>query len=189
MSVSWSDIGKDVANAAPILGTLLGGPAGGAIGALISSTLGTSHDPDAVKQALATSPDAAVKLRQIEADQAVNLQKLVVATAQNQLAAQVQSIEAVNSTMQTEDKTRVFSWRDGWGWISGVAFAVVVAIVCYIVIVATVQTHPELLSQIPPIVGAFSVLFGISSTVLGVTSGIEVHHAGMVDRLNAGDQK
>ena len=91
--------------------------------------------------------------------------------------------------MQVEDRTKVFSWRDLWGYVSGIAFGFVVGLVIYIVVSSIYLNQPAIMTQIPSIVGAFSVLFGIAATVLGVQSSIEAHHAGMVDRLNAGDSK
>ena len=40
-SEDWKALGRKVANFAPVLGTALGGPAGGAIGAIVAQTLGT----------------------------------------------------------------------------------------------------------------------------------------------------
>ena len=79
--MDWKDIAGTVGKAAPLLGTLLGGPAGGAVGAIIASALGTGGSADEVAQALATNPEAAIKLRQIEADRQVRLQELVAAHA------------------------------------------------------------------------------------------------------------
>ena len=38
--MEWKDVANVVGKAAPILGTLLGGPAGAAVGALVASALG-----------------------------------------------------------------------------------------------------------------------------------------------------
>jgi len=46
---------------------MLGGPAGGAVGSLIASALGVDDTPDAVAAAIKADPDAAVKIRQVEA--------------------------------------------------------------------------------------------------------------------------
>lgn len=85
--MEWKDIASTVGKAAPILGTLLGGPAGAAVGALVASALGTGGTPDEVAQALHTSPEAAVKLRQIEADRTVRLQELMTDQAKAEIQA------------------------------------------------------------------------------------------------------
>ncbi len=120
--MEWKDIAGVVGKAAPILGTLLGGPAGAAIGGIVASALGADSTPDAVSQALAVNPDAAVKLRQIEADQRVKLQELIVTAEQNRLAAETASVQAVNSTMQAEAKSDhwpTYSWRPFIGFMFG----------------------------------------------------------------------
>lgn len=83
--MEWKDIANVVGKAAPMLGTLLGGPAGAAVGSIISSALGTDNDPSAVSAALA-DPASAVKLREIEALKAVRLQELIAQQAAAELA-------------------------------------------------------------------------------------------------------
>ena len=84
--MDWKDLASIVGKAAPILGTLLGGPAGGAVGGLIASALGTGNDPSEVSAALA-NPDAAIKLREIESRRQVELQSLAVEMAKAELVA------------------------------------------------------------------------------------------------------
>jgi hypothetical protein len=125
MGMSWKDIASAVGGAAPILGTLVAGPAGGAIGGLIASALGVANTPDDVSRALATNPDAAVKLAQIEKDKAVELQTLLVQAEANRLAGETAAIVAVNATMQVEDKSDhwpSYSWRPFCGFVFGIMF-------------------------------------------------------------------
>lgn len=84
--MDWKDLASIVGKAAPILGTLLGGPAGGAVGGLIASALGTGNDPAEVSAALA-NPDAVIKLREIESRRQVELQSLAVEMAKAELVA------------------------------------------------------------------------------------------------------
>ena len=67
MSV-WDSIKDTVGSVAPIAGSLLGGPAGSAVGSMIASALGVSNTPDAVAAAIKSDPQAAIKIRQIEAN-------------------------------------------------------------------------------------------------------------------------
>ena len=57
--MNWADISGLVGKAAPMLGTLVGGPAGTIVGSMIASALGTSATPDAVHAAIASDPAAA----------------------------------------------------------------------------------------------------------------------------------
>lgn len=120
--MEWKDVANAVGKAAPILGTLIGGPAGAVIGGLVAAGLGTANTPDAVSVALAADPDAAVKLRQIEADQAVQLRQLAMQDAANALTAETARIQAVNATMQVEAKADhwpTYTWRPFIGFAFG----------------------------------------------------------------------
>lgn len=79
--MEWKDLAGVVGKAAPMLGTLIGGPAGAAVGGLIASALGTQATPDAIESAIASNPDALIKLRQIEADRSVRFQELITEQA------------------------------------------------------------------------------------------------------------
>lgn len=195
--MNWQDIAKSVAGFAPMLSGVLaatgvGAPVAAAVGLagkLVSDALGVPNTPDAVAAAMQTDPEAGLKLAAVEATHGENMQALANAAAAKALDAASGALSTVNATMQVEDKTRLFSWRDFWGYVSGCAFAFVVAIVGLIVwqaVGVTSKPNPELMAAIPSIVGAFSTLFGIAAVVLGVQSSIETHHAGMADRIAAG---
>jgi len=123
--MEWKDIAKTVGAAAPVLGTLLGGPAGGGIGAIIASVLGVGATPDDVSQALTVNPEAAVKLKQIEKERQVELQTLLVQAEANRLASDTAVIASVNATMQAETKSEhwpSYSWRPFCGFVFGLMF-------------------------------------------------------------------
>jgi hypothetical protein len=195
--MDWKDIAKSVASAAPLLSGVLaatgvGAPVAAVVaaaGALVSSALGVPNTPDDVAKALQTDPDAAVKLAQIEADHGAAMAQAAATTTNAELAANLSQVQAVNATMQVEDKTRAFSWRDFWGYVSGTGFGFVVAVICYLVVGAVWHHQPDLMAPIPAIVGAFTTLFAIAAGVLGVQSGIEAHHQGIADRITAGETR
>jgi hypothetical protein len=65
--MEWKDIAGAIGTAAPILGTVIAGPAGGAVGGAVSAVIkafGLSGDatPEQVNQAIKQDPDAALKL-------------------------------------------------------------------------------------------------------------------------------
>jgi hypothetical protein len=123
--MDWKSLAGTVGKYAPLLGTLIGGPAGPAIGAMISAGLGVGNDPTEVAQALQINPDVAVKLKQIESDNKIELQKLVVQSEANRLAADTSAILAVNATMQAEAKSDhwpTYTWRPFVGFVFGVMF-------------------------------------------------------------------
>jgi len=195
--MDWKDIAKEVAGAAPLLSGVLaatgvGAPIAAAVsaaGMLVSSALGVPNTPDDVATALKTDPDAAVKLAQVEATHGENMAAIYAKAQADSDNAQVAQLGQVNATMQAEDKTRTFSWRDYWGFVSGTAFFVVTMVIAYLVIGAVWHGKPDLMTAIPAIVAAFVPLFGISAAVLGVQSSIEAHHAGITDRIAAGESR
>ena len=73
--MNWSDIKGVIGNIAPLVGTAIGGPAGTAIGSMVSNALGVDNTPDAVAQALKTDPQAAIKLRQFEVENEADIRE------------------------------------------------------------------------------------------------------------------
>jgi len=121
--MEWKDLTSTVGKLTPLVGTLIGGPAAPMIGAMLSSALGTGNTPYEVSQALATNPEAAVKIKQIESDNRIELQKLIVQSEANRLAADTATIVAVNATMQAEAKSDhwpSYTWRPFIGFITGI---------------------------------------------------------------------
>lgn len=85
--MNWSDIGNIVGRSAPIVGTLLGGPAGAVVGALVASALNVPNDPDAVNVALAGNPDAMVRITELQTNARLQLEQLAVTAENNRLQA------------------------------------------------------------------------------------------------------
>lgn len=95
MGISWEKVGRAVADAAPILGSLAAGPAGGAVGALIAQKLGTASDPEAVLEAMKADPEALLKIKQLEQDERDSVRNWQTMTLQAELA-DVQSARAAH---------------------------------------------------------------------------------------------
>lgn len=167
----------------PLLGTLLGGPAGGAIGALVASAIGGDPaDADGLAQIVATDPDALVRLRELENSKVLRLQELVTQQAVVDMQETTKQLEAVGVTMRSEGTSEhwpQYSWRPYWGFISGTAFAVVCVFVCVLAYKAILGTNPNAVAMIPQLVGAFTMLFGIPGAILGVAA----WHRGVEKRL------
>ena len=173
--MEWKDIAGIVGKSAPILGTLLGGPAGAAVGALVASALGVGGSPDAVSQALATNPDAAVKLQQIEATRQVDLQTLLVQAEANRLVAQTAGTQAVNATMQTEAKADhwpTYAWRPFIGFCVGfnTAAASVLVLGVYGGVMFGAAQAASALPTLPLVLGALAAISGTVLPILGIAS-------------------
>lgn len=64
--MNWSEVGDFVGEAAPMVGTLLGGPAGAAVGTMVAGSLNVDADPVTVVAVLAGDPDAMVKMQEFQ---------------------------------------------------------------------------------------------------------------------------
>ena len=106
--MDWKDVGTALANVAPMLGTLLGGPAGATIGSLIAHEFGTSSDPASVSAAITADPNAAIKLQQIVVDHDIAIKQMIFQQAQAELVADTATVQAVNATIQAD--VRGDSW-------------------------------------------------------------------------------
>jgi hypothetical protein len=115
--MDWKDIAKDVAKVAPALGGVLGGPAGAGLGGLIAAALGCGQTPSEVQQALLTNPDAAVKLKEIEAQ--VQLAQISAASAQ---------VIAVNQTLQADARGDTYWQKSHHAFESTFALLIVASI-------------------------------------------------------------
>lgn len=91
--MNWSDLGRKVADFAPLLGSALG-PVGSGVGALIASEFGTENTPDAINSYIAGNPDAQVKLREIELTHKSQLQKIRLETLQAELGDKANARQA-----------------------------------------------------------------------------------------------
>lgn len=72
----WDNVKNIIGSAAPMIGTIIGGPAGTAVGSLVASALGVENTSAAIEQELRSNPDALVKLKQLEFENQVELKKI-----------------------------------------------------------------------------------------------------------------
>ena len=84
--MDWSDLGKTIAGFAPLLGGVVGGPAGAGIGSIIASAFGVEDEPSAIAKAIASDPEAAIKLKKIELDNKVDLERIALEVVKTELA-------------------------------------------------------------------------------------------------------
>jgi hypothetical protein len=84
--MNWQDLGKQVADFAPLLGTALGGSLGTGIGSIVASTFGTGNDPKQISQAITADPSAAIKLKEIELTHKTKLEQIALETTKAELA-------------------------------------------------------------------------------------------------------
>lgn len=83
--MKWSDLKEVASKAAPVLGTLLAGPAGGAVGALVANALGAENDPKAVAKAL-MNPEQVALLQKWAYENQQALEQIALDTLRAELA-------------------------------------------------------------------------------------------------------
>lgn len=118
--MNWKDLGKHVKKFAPILGTVLGGPAGAAAGGAVSllcAALGIQDPepkPEQIYSAIQADPQAAVKMREIELNNKVELEKLALQSDQAHLAdrqsARTREIEITKTTGKRDINLYILAW-------------------------------------------------------------------------------
>lgn len=122
--MDWKDIGsKFVSLGLPILGGAVGGPAGVALGKVLSLAVGSSKGtPDDVLDILTNSSEALQKAKEFEATHQETLLKLTLEHELEMRKADSVDIGNVNTTMQEEAKSDhwpTYSWRPYNGFLFG----------------------------------------------------------------------
>lgn len=122
--MDWTKVANFVKGAAPLLGTVIGGPvgtlAGGAV-SLIASAFGVedAENPEAVYEAIKADPNAVVKLKEIELDNKVELNKLALQQDQAYLADTQNARSAQVQREQTTGKKDVNLYALAWTIVVG----------------------------------------------------------------------
>lgn len=100
--MNWSDIGKTIGDALPILGGALGGPLGAEVGNMAAKALGCNPTPSDVAAKLKADPQAIEKLQAIEASKEVELAKIAAQKAATAEKEHEADLSEVNQTIRTE---------------------------------------------------------------------------------------
>lgn len=164
--MNLKDIGQKLISVVPLIGSAIGGPAGGAVGALVANALGVENEPKAIEQALKKDPEAFTKLQALEFEHKRELSKMM-------LSAETTRIADVNNTMRAEvsaDKWWSSAWRPFWGFISAIAFLFVIIQIGFLSYQALIAGRPEAMAMIPQIIGNFTMLFATPAAILGIAS-------------------
>ncbi len=160
-----------VSKVAPIIGGLLtGGPLGaGAVAIkMLASTFGTSPEPDKIVAAIKADPQAAVKLRQLELDNKVELQRL---SLENETAR----IIAVNRTMRVEaaaNDVYVRRWRPTIGYVVAGQMALL-GVSAFVLVIGAMQAKDPaqakaLFDGLSSLISSLTAIMSVELAVLGV---------------------
>jgi hypothetical protein len=99
----WDKVKDFIGGNAPVIGSLLGGPAGGAAGALVASWLGVENDPNKILEKLQTDPNAMIAIKQMESDERKQLRELQFQAEMAKLKDQQHQHEQQQETIRTGD--------------------------------------------------------------------------------------
>ena len=165
--MKWSDISGTLAKAAPLVGTLLGGPAGAAVGGLVAKALGTEAEPAAVAKALQGDPAALERVRKLELEHETELTRM-------HLEAETARLAQVNQTMRTEaaaDDAYVRRWRPTFGYAVAIAWMVqalgIIGASLYAAIATPTEAGP-IINAVGNMVSALGLQWSVALGVLGV---------------------
>lgn len=176
----WDSIKSILGGAAPIIGTLIGGPAGTLVGGLVASALGVENTPEAIEQELKTNPDALIKLKQLESDERIQLKELAFKYANLESEERKLSVIQQHATMQTELASNdpwVRRWRPTFGYAVCLAWCLLFFGLAYAMVL-----HPEEAANLVTAVVALTPLFGIALSILGIS----IHKRSVDKQISAG---
>lgn len=176
----WDTIKQTLGTAAPMIGTLIGGPAGGLIGSLVASKLGVENTPEAIEQELVHNPEALIKIKQLESEERIQLKELLFKHAQLESEERKLALVQQHTTMQAEIASNdpwVRRWRPTFGYSVCLAWSLLFFGLAFAMVV-----HPEQASSLVTSAVALTPLFGIALSVLGIS----IHKRSVDKQVSAG---
>lgn len=112
-----------ISKAAPILGTLVGGPVGGAAVMavkMIAGALGVEDSPDAIEAELKANPEALLKLKELELNNKATLERLKTEQEKDRLtdvsSARSRQTEHEKTTGKSDANLYVLAWTVVFGF-------------------------------------------------------------------------
>jgi hypothetical protein len=164
--MSWGKVKDAIGKAAPLVGSLLGGRAGETVGAMVASVLGVEARPDAVEAALASNPDALLRLRDMEMNHQRELVALQAQASATELQAESARLAEINATMRAEaasDDAYVRRWRPTFGYAVALTWTLTTLGIVYAIV-----AEPKSLQHLADVMSALTIMWGTALAVLGV---------------------
>lgn len=158
LNFDWSVIAEPLIKVgATGLGTLVGGPAGGAIGAglgsILAEALGVPATPSSVADAIAANPGAVAA---VERDKSAEIRAIVE-------QAHTQHLQVVNETMRTELASESFMART-WRPLFGICFCGVWTMHGIAIGRSLFLREFDVVARIPDL----TIFYGVAGAVVGV---------------------
>lgn len=183
--MDWGKLGKQIASTgADILGEALPFPGSGAAVDAVASAFGvSSDDPNAISKAISQDPEAAAKLKQIEAERETELKRIAAKTERTKMEEGSDRQSEVNKTIRVGYQQGVL-WRRAVGWSFALTAVLTALGVIGMGFYAVYANRPEIVKQLPNLVGALQPIFYCFLVVLGVAG----YQEGKMGRTMAGEQ-
>lgn len=164
--MNWSDISGMVGKYAPMVGTLLGGAPGAAIGSLIASTLGVENTPQAVKEALENDPNAGEAIRQLQEKNRHQYEMMVLELQRINITEQAKTARA---ELKSNDRY-ISRWRPTFGYVLALSFFIWTSAFSYLLI--KIINNPEgmaaTVTAVSQLMGSLSLIWSLALGVLGI---------------------
>lgn len=130
--MDFKDLVGKISSAAPILGSLVGGPIGGAAGTaikLIASAFGCNETPEDIDKAISTDPNALLKLKELELNNQLELQKLLITSEQLRLAdidsARRRQTDSEKATGKRDYNMYFLAWFGVLGYLAMISYILI----------------------------------------------------------------
>ncbi|MCG7585672.1 3TM-type holin [Photobacterium sp. OFAV2-7] len=178
----WDTVKSLIGTAAPLVGTLIGGPAGGAVGGLVASALGVENTPEAIEAELRINPEALLTLKKLESDERVRLRELAFKYAE--LESEERRLATVQqaATMQAEYASNdpfVRRWRPTWGYTLCFSWALM-----FLGLFMVMLLEPTETANVINAIVALTPLISVALAVLG----INIHKRSVDKQVAAGKE-
>ncbi len=178
----WDKIKSLIGSAAPLVGTLIGGPTGGAVAGMVASALGVENTPEAIEQALIYNPEALLQIKQLESDDRVKLRELAFQHAELESEERKLAMTQQAATTQAEYANNdpfVRRWRPMWGYTLCFSWALIFLGLFAVMVIAPTET-----ANVINAIVALTPLISVALAVLG----INIHKRSLDKQVAAGKE-
>ena len=162
----WDKVKSLIGTAAPLVGTLIGGPAGGAVGGLVANALGVENSPEAIEQALVNNSEALLKVKELELTHKARLEEIALDHARLESEERRLAISQQATTTQAEYASNdpfVRRWRPMWGYTLCLSWALM-----FLGLFAVMVIEPTETANVINAIVALTPLISVALAVLGI---------------------
>lgn len=164
--MDWSEVGKKIGKFAPLLGGVLGGSPGQALGSIVAEALGSENTPQGVSAALVGNPEAQAILLKLQEENKHQYKLILIELEKTAITQQ-----ALTARKELEsDDTYVRRWRPTFGYSLCFSFTVFSLAFCWILIeiVKDPAAMAVTVRAIADLMGPVSLIWSLALAVLGI---------------------